>query len=110
MEQAPPANGAGMEDAVNVRGEARAEIAGLPGVFRRIERHVNHDRSADDIFARNAATEAGVERVLAVVAHREITFRRYLVRKNFSFAREGSFVGAGGRWIRWAARIRFFEP
>src|SRR5256885_5048894 len=64
IEQAPPANGAGMEDAIYVRGKARAEIAGLPGVFRGVERHVNHHGRADDVFARNATPEAGVERVL----------------------------------------------
>src|SRR5207302_2967513 len=109
MEQAPPANGAGMEDAIYVRGKARAEIAGLPGVFRRLERHVNHHRSANDIFARHATPEAGIERILAVVAHGEITFRRYLVRKNLFFVGKCAFVGAGRRRIRWSARVRLFK-
>src|SRR5437660_1164258 len=92
MEQAPPANGAGMEDAIYVRGKARAEIAGLPGVFRGVERHVNHHGRADDVFARNATPEAGVERVLAVIAHREITARRHREWKYFFFAGERAFV------------------
>src|SRR2546430_7497544 len=109
MEQAPPANGARMEDAIYVCGEARTEIAGLPGAFRRFERHVNHHRSANDIFARYTAPEAGIERILAVVAHGEITFRRYLVRKNLFFVGECAFVGAGRRRIRWSARVRLFK-
>src|SRR5256885_13678271 len=109
MEQAPPANGAGMEDAVYIRGEARTEIAGLPGVFRGVERHVNQHGRADNIFARNAAPEARIERILTVVAHGEITFRRYLVRKNLFFVGKCAFVGAGRRRIRWSARVRLFK-
>src|SRR2546430_4656625 len=99
MEQAPPANGARMEDAIYVCGEAHTEIAGLPGAFRRFERHVNHHRSANDIFARYTAPEAGIERILAVVAHGEITSSRHREWKYFFFAGERAFIGAGRRRI-----------
>src|SRR6266436_6514670 len=109
MEQAPPANGAGMEDAIYVRGKACAEIAGLPGVFRGVQRHVNHHRSADDVFTRHATPKAGIERILTVIAHSEITPGRHRVRKYFFFAGEGAFVRTRRSWNGTASRVGFLE-
>src|SRR5579871_1662691 len=109
MKQAPPTNGAGMEDAIDVGRESRAKIAGLPGIVGRVERHIDHDGSADDVLPRHATPEAGIERILAVVAHCEITILRNLVWKDFFLAGEGSFVGTGWRRKRWTSGVRLLE-
>src|SRR5689334_1689636 len=83
MKQAPPTNSAGMKDAVDVCRETRAEISGLPSAFRRVDRHVNHNRSADNVLPRDAAPVTRVERILTIVSHGEITMGRDSVWKHF---------------------------
>src|SRR5579859_1861347 len=109
MEQTPPMNGAGMEDAIYIGSEARTEIAGLPGVFWGIERHINHHRRADDVFARHATPKARIERVLPVIAHGEIAFGGHGVRKYSFLAGEGALVRTRRSWNRTASRVGFLE-
>src|ERR1700751_889640 len=96
-----------MQYGARVGQESFANLAGLPGILRHVERHVNHDRRTDDVVARNAAPETAVVRVGTVVAHREITIVGNLVWK--------LDVGVAGRrasrrgWVARADRIRFFE-
>src|SRR5260221_991916 len=71
MEQPAPANGAGMNDRISVGEEAGADIA-IPGIARRLERHINEHRRAENVIAGDAAPIAGVERIFAVVAHDEV--------------------------------------
>src|SRR5438045_9626240 len=62
-----------MNQRASIREKAFANLAGLPSVLRDIQRHVDHHWGADDVAARNAAPEAAVVRIAAVIAHREIT-------------------------------------
>src|ERR1700757_3990062 len=71
MEQPAPADGAGMNDRVAVGEEAGADIA-VPGVARRVQRHINEHRRTENIIARDTAPIAGVERIFAIVAHDEV--------------------------------------
>src|SRR5258708_33146646 len=75
MEQPAPADGAGMNDRVSVGEEPGADIA-VPGVARSVQRHINEYRRAENIIARHAALIAGVERILAIVAHDEVAVLR----------------------------------
>src|ERR1700740_1421461 len=101
MEEAPPAHDAGMQEGVGVGEEALANRAGFPGVLRSVERHVNHHRSANDVAARDAAPEAAVERVAAVITQGEITILRNVVRESYVLVRRklprGSGHGGAGR-------------
>src|SRR5262249_5881428 len=101
MKQPAPANFAGMNERVGVRGNTVENSARTPGFAARINRHVNHDRCADDVVTRNAANEAAVERVLAIVAHHEKAPGRNLERKNVGLAHkiaaeQGGFAAFGG--------------
>ena len=71
FKQPAPAYRAGMQKSVGISREARAYSAGFPGVAGGVDGRVDHYRCADDIFARNAADEAAVVGVAAVVAHNE---------------------------------------
>src|ERR1700730_13799850 len=79
-EQSLPAHQTRMNQRVRVGKEALANLPGLPGVGRDVERHIYHYRRADNIFAWNAAPEAAVVRIAAIVAHHEITVVRNFVR------------------------------
>ena len=81
MEQSFPAHNAGMQDCSGVSEKALADLAGLPGVRRHIQRHVNHYGSANYVVPGNAAPGSAVVGIGAVVAHREITIVRYVIRK-----------------------------
>src|SRR3984957_4791601 len=80
MKQSSPSHAAGMQDSVGVRKKTLPNLPWLPGVRRRIQRHINHHRRANNIFARNAAPEAAVIRVAAIVAHHEITIVGNFIR------------------------------
>jgi len=71
----------GMKDCSGVSEEALADLAGLPGVRRHIQRHVSHYGRADYVVPGDAASDSAVIGIGAVVAHREITIVRYLIRK-----------------------------
>src|SRR5260370_18446041 len=62
-----------MEERVGISEKAFTNLPRLPGFGRNVQRHVNHDGSADDIVARDAAPEAAVIGIAAIVAHGEIT-------------------------------------
>src|ERR1700734_3393643 len=72
MKKALPAHFARMDDGVEVRLKTLADVARLPDFFRCIDGHVNHHRSANDIFARNEAPVAAVVRIVAAIAHHKI--------------------------------------
>src|SRR5579863_10599500 len=75
-----PANLAGMEERPRVRHESFANLARFPGIRPHVKRHINHHRCADDVFPRHTAPEAAVIGIRPVVAHREVTIVRNLVR------------------------------
>src|SRR5713101_9325158 len=64
-----PADDARMEDGVRIGEEALANLSRLPGFGGDVQRHINQHRRADDIPARDAAPEAAVVGISAVVAH-----------------------------------------
>src|SRR5882762_4079054 len=70
-----PAHDAGMQQSIRVGIKPFLDLAGLPSFRRNIQRHVNQDRGSDDVFSRNAAPEAAVIGISAIVAHHEITIR-----------------------------------
>src|SRR6266478_732908 len=72
-EEALPADDSRVEDSARIGKKPFAKLSRLPGILRHVERHVNHDRRADNILARDAAPETAVEGVAAIVAHGEIT-------------------------------------
>src|SRR5262249_909506 len=109
VKQTPPTNSAGMEDSVYVRREACAEIPRLPRAFRRFDRHVDDNRRSNDVLARHTAPEARVERILPVVAHREVTLWRNFVGENLFFSGEFAFVRAGRRRATCADGVVLFE-
>src|ERR1700732_3912383 len=56
-------------------------VARLPGVGVRIQRHVDHDRGADEVFPGNTAPEAAVVRISSIVTQRKITVAGNTVRE-----------------------------
>src|SRR6202043_3749442 len=80
MKQSSPSHATGMQDGVGIRKKTLANLPRLPRVRRRIQRHINHHRRPDNILARNAAPEAAVVRIAAVVAHHEITIVGNFIR------------------------------
>src|ERR1700680_3554683 len=72
MKQSSPSHATGMQDSVGIGKKTLPNLPWLPGVRRRIQRHINHHRRANNILARNAAPEAPVIRVAAIVAHNKI--------------------------------------
>src|SRR6202453_5254616 len=81
VEQTLPAHDSRMQDRVCVREKSFAHFARLPRARRRTERHINHHRLPDDIFARHASPEPAVVRIRTVVAHRDITIVGNVIRK-----------------------------
>jgi hypothetical protein len=79
VEQSSPAHTAGMQYGVSVGKEALADLPRFPSVGRRVQRHIDHYRCADNILARNAAPEATVIGISAIVAHHKIAIIRNLV-------------------------------
>src|SRR6202166_2281563 len=80
MKQSSPSHATGMQDSVGVRKKTLPNLPWLPGVRRRIQRHINHHRRANNILTRNAAPEAAVIRVAAIVAHHKITIVGNFIR------------------------------
>src|ERR1700722_14500922 len=80
MKQAFPTHLAGMNDGVEISFKALPNMAGFPDILRRIDGHVNHERSPDNILARNKAPIPAVVRIFAIVAHHEVITRRDFVR------------------------------
>src|SRR5580704_7594799 len=80
MEQALPAHFVRMNQSVEISSEALFDVARLPNFFRRIDGHVNKQRSADNIRARHEAPEAAVVRIIAIVAHHKIIASRNFYR------------------------------
>src|SRR5579862_4818680 len=80
MKQASPTHSARMNDGVEISFKALPNVAGLPDILRRIDGHVNHQRSSDNILARNKAPIPAVVRIFAIVAHHEVIARRDFVR------------------------------
>src|ERR1700731_3707997 len=81
MKQSSPSHATGMQDSVGVRKKTLPNLPWLPGVRWRIQRHINHHRRANNILARNAAPEAAVIGVAAVVAHHKITIVGDFIRR-----------------------------
>src|SRR5256885_9535944 len=71
-----------MNHRVGISGNAIENRAGAPRLTRRFNGHINDDRRADDVFARDAASEAAVERIATIIAHYEKTTGRDRVREN----------------------------
>src|SRR5260370_12318250 len=69
-----------MQQGVCVGEKTLANLSRLPSFRRNIQRHVNHDGRSDDVLSRDAAPEAAVVGISAIVSHDEITVRRNLVR------------------------------
>src|ERR1700688_411757 len=94
MKQSSPSHATGMQDSVGVRKKTLPNLPWLPGVGRRIQRHINHHWRANNILARNTAPEAAVIRVAAIVAHYKITIIG-------NFIRGVQLIGlAGSHYIR----------
>src|SRR5262249_4433870 len=60
VEQTLPAHDARMQDRVRVREKSLAHFPWFPRIRRRIQRHVNHHRRPNNIFARHASPEPAV--------------------------------------------------
>src|SRR5581483_10120220 len=99
-EKSSPPDTPRMDEHAGVREKTRAVLAGLPGIGRRIQGHVNQHGRTDDVAARNATPEAAVIGILAIVAHHEITFVRNAV---------GDLYVGGSDALRPAERVVFFE-
>src|ERR1700730_3915020 len=68
-----------MEKHFAVSHGARPELAWLPGLWRSLERHVNHYRRSNDIFPRDTTDKATVVGILAVVPHDKVAVSRDFV-------------------------------
>src|ERR1700688_2770249 len=80
VKQSSPSHATGMQDSVGIGKKTLPNLTRLPGVRWRIQRHINHHRRADNIFARNAAPETAVIRVAAIVTHHKITIVGNFIR------------------------------
>ena len=74
MEYALPSHSGWMYQHVGVGEKTVDDVAWLPCVRVRLYGHVDHHRSADEVFPGNAAPEAAVVRISSIVAQRKITF------------------------------------
>jgi hypothetical protein len=79
MEQALPANTAGMDQHAGVRFKPDGRETRAPDVIgvRRVDRHINDQRRTDDVGARHEAPETAVARIISIVAHHEIFAGRH---------------------------------
>ena len=59
--QPAPANFARMQSRVQISERAFHDLPRVPRAGRRIDRHIDHDRRSDNIFARNAADVTTIE-------------------------------------------------
>src|SRR5579859_72143 len=92
MKQAAPANFAGMNDGVGISGNAIENRAGGPRLARGFDGHINDDRRADNVLARDAAGVAAVERIAAIIAHDEVAAGGNGVRKNIFLSGKGAEI------------------
>src|SRR6266700_7228257 len=69
-----------MQQGVSVSKKALTNVAGSPRAAGRVHGHVNHNRSADNVFAGNTTHKTTVEGILTVVAHHKIAIGRNFVR------------------------------
>src|SRR5437899_10334206 len=102
-----------MNHGVGVSGNAIENRAGAPRLARRFNGHINDDRRADDVFAWDAAGEAAIERIAAIIAHDEKTAGGDRVREDIFLpsdraemdVRVGGFGAADGVVFAQAAAI-----
>src|SRR5271168_4730198 len=87
-----------MKERVGVGRDTVADAARFRLPVRRIDRHIDHDRSADNVVAGDAADEAAIQRIAAIVAHDEETVRRNGVGKDVFLAFESP---AEKKWLAW---------
>src|SRR3979490_3493455 len=107
MEQTLRAHSARMKDCSGVSEKTLADLPGLPGVRRSIQRHVNHYGSANYVVPGNAAPGSAVVGIGAVVAHRKITIVRYLEWK-FDVG-VAAWRASGRRGLSEADSVRLIE-
>src|SRR6266568_1318943 len=69
-----------MQQGVSVSKKALTNVAGSPRAAGCVHGHVNHNRSADNVFAGNTTHKTTVEGILTVVAHHKIAIGRNFVR------------------------------
>src|ERR1700733_9730867 len=81
VEDALPTHRSWMDQHVGVGKETVDNVAWLPSFRVRIQRHVDHHRSADEVLPGNATPEAAVVRICSIVAHREITIVGNAIRE-----------------------------
>jgi len=72
-EQSFPAYQAGVHQRIRVGEKSLANLAGLPGVRRNVERHIDHHRRSDNVVARHAAPKTAVVRVARLSPIQKIT-------------------------------------
>src|SRR6202171_3341958 len=70
-----------MQDGIGIGKKTLANLTRFPGVRGRVKRHINDHRGADNIITRNAAPEAAIVRIAAVIAHHKIAIVGDLVRR-----------------------------
>src|SRR3984893_8424129 len=107
VEQALPAYRGWMNHHVGIGNKTVDDVARLPCAGVCIYGHVDHHRSADEIFARNTTPEAAVVRISSVVAHRKITIVRHAVREDDIDST--ALKVSRRRWFGRAARVILFE-
>ena len=107
MEQSLPAHSARMKDCSGVSEKTLADLPGLPGVRRSIQRHVNHYGRADDVVPGDAAPESAVIGIGTVVAHCEIAIVRYVEWK-FDIG-VAAWRASGRRGLSEADSVRLIE-
>src|SRR5437899_785986 len=76
-----------MQNRVRVSGKA-IDDARAPWLRGSVNRGINHDRSTNNVGARDTSLKSAVERIAAIVAHDEKTVRRGGVGKHVLFSRE----------------------
>src|SRR5262249_3592906 len=86
-EESLPAYEARMNQGVAVGENAFADLPRLPGRIADVERHVDHDGSADDVVARDASPKAAVEGIAAIVAESQVAIWGNFVGKPQDFTR-----------------------
>src|SRR5712691_12630788 len=69
-----------MQQGVSVSKKALTNVAGSPRAAGRVHGHVNHNRSADNVFAGNTTHKTTVVGILTIIAHHKIAIVGDLVR------------------------------
>ena len=107
MEDALPSHGGWMYQHVGVGEKTVDDVAGLPCVRIRVYRHVDHHRSADEVFPGNTAPEAAVVGISSIVAQRKITFIGNAVRE--LDIDSTALRVSRGRWFSRTQGVIFFK-